>query len=134
MVICYLGIGSNVGDRRKNIRLALQKINRLKETKVIQISKISETLPVGGPAGQGKFLNAVLKIKTNLAPAALLNKLKKIELELGRPIKHIRHGPRAIDLDILLYADKVINRKDLNIPHPKMFEREFVIKPLLEIL
>jgi len=134
MALCYLGIGSNLGDRKKNILLALQKINRLKETRVLKISGFLETRPVGGPPGQGHYLNAALKIKTNLEPRTLLKKLKNIETELGRPKKHVRFGPRPIDLDILFYADKVINTKDLTVPHPRIFEREFVIKPLLEIL
>jgi len=133
MATCYLGIGSNLGDRTKFIRLAIKKINALKETKVIKVSKIIETKPVGGLRNQGTFLNAALKIKTNLSPYILLKKLKKIEKELGRK-KSVRWGPRTIDLDILFYGDKIINRKDLNIPHPKVFERDFVIKPLLEII
>ncbi len=134
MPICYLGIGSNLGNRKRNIKLALQKINRIKETRIIKLSKIIETKPVGSHSRQGKFLNACLKIKTNLTPITLLNKLKKIETQLGRPAKHIRYGPRTIDLDILFYGDKIVNRKDLKIPHPRIFERKFVIKPLLEIL
>jgi 2-amino-4-hydroxy-6-hydroxymethyldihydropteridine diphosphokinase len=133
MVECYLGIGSNLGDRQKNIKLAIKKINSLKDTKVIKISRIIETKPVGGPRKQGKFLNAALKIKTNLTPSVLLKKLKNIECELGRT-KTVRYGPRPIDLDILFYGDKIINTKKLNVPHPKIFEREFVIKPLLEII
>ena len=100
MVVCYLGIGSNAGDRRKNIRLALRKINQLKRTKVIKVSEIMETEPVGGPTGQGKFLNAAVKIKTNFPPLILLKELKKIEKEIGRE-KTVRYGPRTIDLDIL---------------------------------
>jgi len=133
MTICYLGIGSNVGNRLKNIRLAIKKIKELKEAKVIKLSKIIETEPVGGPLGQEKYLNAALKIRTNLTPTILLKNLKKIEEGLGRT-KTIRYGPRTIDLDILLYGNKFINRRDLKIPHPKMFEREFVIKPLVEII
>lgn len=133
MVICYLGIGSNLGDRRKNIKSAIKKINALEGIKVIKASKITETIAVGGPAGQPKFLNAALKIKTNLLPLPLLRKLKKIERELGRT-KTIRFGPRIIDLDILLYGDKIINRKNLKVPHPRMFAREFVIKPLWEVI
>lgn len=128
-----MGIGSNLGDRQKNIKLAIKKINSLKDTKVIKISRIIETKPVGGPRKQGKFLNAALKIKTNLTPSVLLKKLKNIECELGRT-KTVRYGPRPIDLDILFYGDKIINTKKLNVPHPKIFEREFVIKPLLEII
>lgn len=134
MVICYLGVGSNLGNRGKNIKLALREINRLKGTKIIKVSKIIKSEPVGGPAGQGKFLNAVLKIKTNLTPSNLLKKLKIIETELGRPKKHICYGPRTIDLDILFYGDKIIKRRDLEIPHPRIFEREFVIRPLSQVI
>lgn len=133
MVICYLGIGSNLGNRQKNIKLAIQKIKALNETRIIKVSKIIETKPQGGPPTQGKFLNACLRIKTNLSPLILLKRLKKIEKELGRT-KGIRYGPRIIDLDILFYGDKIINRKELKVPHPKMFEREFVIKPLSQII
>lgn len=134
MVTCYLGIGSNLGNRRENIKQALQKLNALKATKVILLSKIIETEPVGGPSGQNKFLNAALKIKTSIGPLILLKKLKEIEKELGRTNGYISNGPRTIDLDILFYGDKVMNRKDLKIPHPKAFGREFVTRPLWEIL
>jgi len=133
MVICYLGIGSNLGNRRKNIKLAIQKISALKYTEVIKSSRMIETEPVGGPVGQGKFLNAALKIRTSLSPLILLKKLKSIEKQLGRE-KTVRNGPRTIDLDILFYGDRIINSKNLTIPHPRVFEREFVIKPLLEII
>ena len=133
MVTCYLGIGSNLGNRSKNIRLAIQKIKALKNTKLLKISGIIETKPMGGPRNQNRFLNAAIKIKTNLTPSLLLKKLKKIETELDRA-KTIRYGPRTIDLDILFYGYKIINRKDLKIPHPKVFKREFVKMPLLEII
>jgi len=133
MVTCLLGIGSNLGNRRKNIRLALQEINAMKGTKIIKLSRIIETKPVGGPPAQGKFLNAALKIKTSLTPIKLLKKLKEIEKNLGRE-KTVRYGPRIIDLDILFYSDKIINRKELKVPHPKLFERDFVIRPLSEII
>ena len=133
MQTCFLGIGSNLGDRRKNIRLALEKISSLKNIKIIKLSKIIETDPVGGPFGQGKFLNAVLKIKTNLTPLKLLKQLQKIENEVGRR-RTVRWGPRTIDLDILLFGDKVIERKELKVPHPRLMERDFVLKPLLSLL
>lgn len=133
MAICYLGIGSNLGDRSKNIKLAVKEINALKSTKVIKQSKIIETEPIGGPAGQGKFLNAALKIKTGLSPPMLLKKLKDIEKELGRK-ETVRNGPRTIDLDILFYGDKIIKKKNLVVPHPRMFKRDFVLKPLSEII
>ncbi|MBI4707865.1 MAG: 2-amino-4-hydroxy-6-hydroxymethyldihydropteridine diphosphokinase [Candidatus Omnitrophica bacterium] len=133
MITCYLGVGSNLGDRLKNIKLSIQKINALKETKVIKVSKIIETKPLGGPKRQPKFLNACLRIKTNLSAVNLLKKLKTIEKELGR-VKTVRFGPRIIDLDILLYGDGILRTKALTIPHPRLFERTFVTVPLSEVL
>ncbi len=133
MVICYLGVGSNLGDRRKNIRLALGKINALKNTKVIKLSRIIETMPVGGPSGQSKFLNAALKAETSIPAVIFLKKLKIIEKELGRE-KSVRYGPRTIDLDILFYGNKIIKTKNFKVPHSKIFQRDFVMKPLMEIL
>jgi 2-amino-4-hydroxy-6-hydroxymethyldihydropteridine diphosphokinase len=133
MIICYLGVGSNLGNRRKNIKLAVKKIKALKETKVIKVSKIFEFLPCGGPAGQPNFLNSALKIKTKFSPLGLLKRLKEIEKELGR-VPTVRFGPRVMDLDILLYGDWFIRNKFLTVPHPRMFDRTFVIKPLLEVL
>lgn len=133
MITCYLGIGSNLGNREKNIRLALQEVRAMGKTKIVKLSKIIETRPAGGPRGQGNFLNAALKIKTNLAPLSLLKELQHIEKKLGR-VKTVRWGPRKIDLDILFYGEKIINRKELKVPHPKVFERDFVIKPLCEVI
>jgi len=133
MAICYLGVGSNLGNRRKNIKLAVKKINALKGTFVLKESRIIETAPSGGPAGQPDFLNAALKIKTDLPPINLLKKLKEIENDLGR-VKSARFGPRVIDLDILLYGDRVMAGKSLVIPHPRLFARDFVTGPLLEVL
>lgn len=133
MVTCYLGIGSNLGDRRINIKSAVEKIGKLKGARVIKLSKIIETSPVGGPAGQGKFLNAVLKIRTSLSPLTLLKKLKQIEKSLGRK-KTVRFGPRTIDLDILFFGERIIDAKTLKVPHPRISEREFVLRPLLEVI
>ncbi|MCX5669020.1 MAG: 2-amino-4-hydroxy-6-hydroxymethyldihydropteridine diphosphokinase [Candidatus Omnitrophica bacterium] len=133
MVICYLGVGSNLGNRRKNIKLAVKLIGALKDTKIIKASKLFASLPCGGPAGQLNYLNAALSISTNFSPLGLLKKLKKIENELGR-IPSVRFGPRVIDLDILLYGDRSIRNKVLTVPHPRMFNRDFVIKPLTEVL
>jgi len=133
MVICYLGIGSNLGDRRKNIKASVRKIGYLKGTKVVKLSRIIETDPQECLSGQGKFLNAVLKIETNFTPIVLLKKLKEIERELGR-VHPVHCGPRTIDLDILLYGNRNIDRKDLKVPHPKMFKRDFVLRPLAEVV
>jgi len=132
-MIVYLGVGSNLGNRKNNIEEGIRKINRLKNTKVLKQSSFIQTDPEGGPGGQPKFLNAALKISTNLSALKLLKRLKKIEKELGRT-KAIRNGPRTIDLDILLYGDRMIRSKELIVPHPRMFDRDFVIKPLAEII
>ena len=132
MVVCYLGVGSNLGNRRKNIKKALDYLVKTKGIKIEKASRIYETKAVGG-VPQGKFLNAAVKIKTSLTPQLLLEALKKIEKDLGRK-NTVRWGAREIDLDILLYGNKVTKRKNLVIPHPRMFEREFVLKPLREII
>ncbi|MBM3252576.1 MAG: 2-amino-4-hydroxy-6-hydroxymethyldihydropteridine diphosphokinase [Candidatus Omnitrophica bacterium] len=133
MMICYLGLGSNLGNRKKNIKAAIKKIGALKKTKVDKISKLIRTDPAGGPACQPKFLNAAAKIDTQLSPRDLLKNLQNIEKELGRT-RAVRNGPRTIDLDILFYGNAIIHKKNLKIPHPKIFERDFVVKPLLEII
>ena len=130
MTRVYLGIGSNMGNRRRNIQ---QAIAVLKEhaIRVTKVSRIIETNPVGGPP-QPKYLNAALEADTQLNPAALLFQLKKIERKMGRK-KTVRNGPRPIDIDILLYGKRIIRTKKLIVPHPRMPERDFVMKPLNEI-
>ena len=130
MARCFLGLGSNLGDREKNIKRAL-KLLREAKIKILKKSSLIETAPMGGPK-QGKFLNGVLEIETKLEPPRLLKTLKAIENKLGRR-KTVRNGPRIIDLDILLYEDKVIKSRQLTIPHPRMHGRSFVINPLKEI-
>lgn len=132
-MVVYLGIGSNLGNRREKIKEAVRRIGLLNNTKVIKLSGLLQTEPVGGPAGQRKFLNAALKIETTLPALALLKKLKIIEKSLGR-LRSVRNGPRVIDLDILLYSDLKMKSRILTLPHPEMFKRDFVIKPLSQIL
>ncbi len=127
---CFIGVGSNLGNREENIKNAKSLLNKTK-IKILKESSLIETRPVGGPK-QGKFLNGVLEIETKLSPDKLLQTLKTIERKLAR-IKTVKNGPRTIDLDILLYEDKVIKTSKLIIPHPRMHERSFVIKPLKEI-
>jgi len=134
MVTCYLGIGSNLGNRKKNIRSAVSRLNALPATRVMKASRIIETRPVGGPAGQRKYLNGVLKIDTHFSALRLLKELQGIERALGRPKRHVPKGPRVIDLDILLYDDAFLRRRGLVVPHPRLFEREFVLRPLLEVI
>ncbi len=130
MPIVYLGLGSNLGDRQANIEKAIHLLNE-KGIEVLKQSTLIETDPVGGPP-QGKFLNAAIEVKTQLSPQELLQQLKTIEKKMGR-VKTVHHGPRPIDIDILIYDDVKIETEELTIPHPKIFEREFVLKPLREI-
>lgn len=132
MIVCYIGVGSNLGNRRENINKALDCLRKTKGIRLEGVSRIYESTPVGGPR-QREFLNAALKIKTSLAPIQLLKTLKKIEQDLGRK-KTVRFGPRQIDLDILLYDNRIIRTKELIVPHPRMFERDFVLRPLREII
>ena len=101
------------------------------DTRVTKISKMIQTQPEGG-LQQGLYLNCVIEIQTNLSPHLLLRRLQKIEADLGR-VHIIKNGPRNIDLDILLFGDVKINEDSLCIPHPRMFNRDFVKKPLEEI-
>lgn len=129
--IAYIGIGSNMGDRYKNILAAEKEINNSSSSKVIQISKIYETEPVGY-LDQNYFLNCVFKITTILTPVELLKLLLETEKILKR--KRIIHwGPRTIDLDILFFNNFVISSTDLIIPHPRLHERMFVLKPLCDL-
>ena len=128
---CYLGLGSNLGNRKRNINLAIKKIMSLPSTQVKKCSSIIETAPVGGPI-QPNFLNAVLWIKTGLSARRLLSSLQDIEKSLGR-VRGIKNGPRTIDLDILLYGNQQIKEPDLVIPHPRMLRRKFVMQPLQEV-
>jgi 2-amino-4-hydroxy-6-hydroxymethyldihydropteridine diphosphokinase len=130
MAKVFLGIGSNIGNREKNIRSALDLLNK-QGILVKKVSKIIRTKPIGGPS-QGYFLNAAARIKTNFSPFILLKKLKNIEKVMGRT-RGIRFGPRIIDLDILVYDNLKLKSKKLIIPHPRMWQREFVLKPLRSI-
>jgi len=131
MGISYVALGSNLGDREKNLKEALKHIAALPETKVIKSSSIYETEPVGEPK-QRPFYNAVVKIETSLAPERLLQKLQEIEKAFGR-VRKEKWGPRTLDLDILLYEQQIIATDKLTIPHPLMAERAFVLEPLAEI-
>ena len=125
-----MGLGSNLGNRELNIKNAVELLKK-NGVKVEKISTINETEPAGG-IPQGKFLNAVLKSQTDLAPQDLLKFTQSIEKKLGR-VKTIKNGPRTIDIDILLYDRLIFSTPDLTIPHPRMFERDFVLIPLKEI-
>jgi len=132
--ICFLGLGSNLGDRKRNIALALEYLNEHKGIKVEKVSAVIETVPIlpQGAKPQRKFLNAVVKIKTSLSAQDLLATLKQIERRIGRRPAP-RFSPRVIDLDILLYGDEKIDEENLKIPHPQIQERKFVRELLEEV-
>jgi len=132
MSTAYIGLGSNLGDREATIRAAVDRLRAHPQIKVTAESSLIETAPVGGPAGQPTFLNGAAALETDLEPDALLDVLKGIERDLGRRPR-TRWGPREIDLDVLLYGDRVVETSRLTVPHPLMAQRRFVLAPLSEI-
>lgn len=132
MTLGYIGFGSNVGDRILFVRRAVEELGESQGVRVTKVSSLYETSPVGGPP-QRSFVNAVAQIETSLGPRALLELCKEIERKLGRDASDIRWGPRIIDLDVLVYGDEKVAEPDLEIPHPRLKERRFVLVPLLEI-
>lgn len=131
-VTAYVALGSNLGDRRDYLDRAIELLRQRPGIAVSGVSSYYETEPVGGPAGQPTFLNAALRLETDLPPAALLGVLHEIEQSLGR-VRSAHHGPRTLDLDLLLYGDRAISLPDLTVPHPRLHERRFVLEPLAEI-
>lgn len=127
----YLSLGTNMGDKKKNLLEAIEKIGKLENTKVTSQSTILETEPFGYTE-QDMFLNACIELKTLFTPQELLEKLLNIELEMGR-VRTIKWGPRIIDIDILFFDDEIIQDKNLAVPHPWISERMFVLEPLCEI-
>lgn len=127
----YLCLGSNLGDRNENLRAALALIHR-KVGKVAKKSHFYETEPWGNK-NQDTFLNQVVMINTTLDPRELMEALDRIERELGRQRSKEKWGPRLIDVDILFYGKRIIRDKGLEIPHPELHKRAFVLAPLLEL-
>jgi len=129
--VVYLSLGSNMGDPVENCRKAIEEIKKVKGIKVSLSSSFYETAPVGYK-NQANFINAAVRIETELSPMDLLEAIKRMEKDLGRR-DTFRWGPRVIDIDILLYDDTVIESERLRIPHPGMLERAFALIPLAEI-
>ena len=127
--IAYIGLGSNLGDKKANCRKAIALL--AKSGRVTSVSSLYRTEPMGY-ADQDDFVNAVVEIETGLSPEALLQQCRSIEDELGR-VRTIRWGPRTIDVDILLYGAAMIETPELTIPHPLLHTRRFVLVPLCEI-
>jgi len=131
--VCYVGLGSNVGNRREHLAEAFLGLASLPETRLLRRSAVLETAPVGGVA-QRPFLNAVAELRTILAPEALLDRLQRIEGERGRDRRREqRWGPRPLDLDLLLYGMMEVRLPRLVVPHPRLAERRFVLAPLAEL-
>jgi 2-amino-4-hydroxy-6-hydroxymethyldihydropteridine diphosphokinase len=127
-----IGLGSNLGDRRATLLRALEELNTSAGISVKKVSSFHETEPVGGPPGQGPYLNAAACIETTLDPPSLLHLLQGIEDRNGR-VRRVRWGERTLDLDLLLFDDRIVGTEELTIPHPRMAERRFVLEPLLEV-
>lgn len=130
MAIVYLALGGNLGDRAASLRAARERLEQ-GGVHIAPCSSLYETEP-WGVADQPRFLNAVCRGRTELAPAALLALIKRIEAEMGRT-PTVRYGPRPIDIDILLYDEQQLATPELTIPHPRLHERAFVLVPLAEI-
>ena len=138
----YVALGSNLGDRERNLRDGLSELCRDGSVRVARVSRFHETEPVGGPVGQPRFLNAAAEIDTALPPRELLERMMCVEVKLGRVrssgeearlADEMRNGPRSLDLDLLIYRDAIIHEPGLIVPHPRMWDREFVLLPLSEI-
>jgi 2-amino-4-hydroxy-6-hydroxymethyldihydropteridine diphosphokinase len=132
MTTAYLALGSNIGDRVENLRAACRLLEENGNIQLAAKSRIYETQSVEG-GGPDDFLNACLRITTTLAAMQLLQFIRDIEFSLGRP-QPPRHGPRLIDIDILLFGDEVINEPQLQVPHPRMTRRAFVLRPLSDVI
>ena len=129
MKTAYLGLGSNVGDREENLRAAIERLRAV--VQVLRISPVYETDPVEFTE-QRRFLNLVVEAETELFPMQLLTRTARVERELGR-VRTVAKGPRTIDIDILLYGKTAVRSGRLEIPHPRMAERRFVLAPLAEL-
>ncbi len=134
MPTAFIALGSNLGDRASHLDGALYAIHSIPHTRILRASNYYDTAPVG-PVEQGRFLNAVAEIATTAAPRDLVHAMQRIESAAGRgDPEHREHwGPRELDLDLLLYGDRIIDEPGLVVPHPRMHTRRFVLAPLTEI-
>jgi 2-amino-4-hydroxy-6-hydroxymethyldihydropteridine diphosphokinase len=130
-IICYIGIGSNLGNALKNCQHAVEILSQAKGIETTRVSSFYKTEPVG-IENQKLFINAVIEIKTALSAPSLFQTLQNIEKDMGRE-REVKGGPRIIDLDLLFYGREVIQDADLIIPHPEIQKRRFVLEPLCEI-
>lgn len=126
-----VGLGSNLGDRRRTLDLATQRLGSLSDTRVVATSEWRETDPVGDVA-QGPFLNGAARLHTTLAPRALMDALLAIEASMGR-VRRVQWGPRTLDLDVLWIDGVIVDDARLTVPHPRLMERAFALGPLVEV-
>ncbi|MAF67016.1 MAG: 2-amino-4-hydroxy-6-hydroxymethyldihydropteridine diphosphokinase [Planctomycetes bacterium] len=130
----FVALGSNLGDRRAHLERAVVALGDVTGTRVVRVSRWIETAPVGGPPGQPAFLNGVLELSSRLEPSTLLERLQEIEAHHGRGRdREPRHGPRTLDLDLLLFGERRLESARLTLPHPRLEERLFVLGPLAEL-
>ncbi len=127
----YLGLGSNLGDRAAHLQLAVDELATTTGVRVVAVSKVYETSPVGGPA-QDDYLNAVVAIETDLDARQLLAVAQHLEQRAAR-VRTVRWGPRTLDVDVLLVGDEHVAESDLEVPHPRLYERGFVLAPLRDV-
>ena len=127
----YLALGSNLGDRARNLQTAIDSLAAVPKVTVVAASSVYETDPLGGP-DQGRFLNAVVAVDTELTPRELLGVAHNLEHDAGR-VRVEHWGPRTLDVDVLLVGDSIVSEPDLVVPHPRMWERGFVLAPLHDV-
>ncbi|MFY9263889.1 MAG: 2-amino-4-hydroxy-6-hydroxymethyldihydropteridine diphosphokinase [Solirubrobacterales bacterium] len=130
--VAYLGLGSNIGDSAANLRAAADALTAA-GVEILARASLYVTAPQGGLLDQPDFLNSALKVETALAPLELLDLCKQIERDQGRDPRGVRHGPRPIDIDVLLVGDRTLDHRRLKLPHPEIATRRFVLEPLLEL-
>jgi 2-amino-4-hydroxy-6-hydroxymethyldihydropteridine diphosphokinase len=128
----YVGLGANLGDRERTIRAAVDALAGEEGIELVAVSTLRETEPVG-VGDQPRFLNGVAELDTSLAARDLLDGLLAVEERFGRVRVPGEHGPRTLDLDLLLYGDEAIDERGLTVPHPRLHERRFVLEPLAEL-
>jgi len=131
-VRAYVGLGANLGERETTLRRAIELLDAEQDVSVVAVSVFRETDPVG-VTEQPSFLNGAVSVDTTLAPHELLDALLRVERHLGRVRDGTRWGPRAIDLDLLLYGDQTVDEPGLRVPHPHLVERRFALEPLVEL-
>ena len=132
MPLLHIALGCNLGDRHATLNAALRRLRAEPGVRLVAISHFYDTAPVGGPPGQGDYLNAAASLETDLTAEELLALLLRIEREFGR-VRTVKDAPRTLDLDVLLAGERVVLSDDLQVPHPRMHERAFVLVPLAEI-